>query len=87
MPTLEELLTATRSAVQELEERKRSLQQALDYKNVVQQALDTEWKGLSRAVLNFASGSSLLSPTSRPCYATSATRLSGGASASKAPTR
>ena len=44
-------------------------------------------RGLSRAVLNFASGSSLLSPTSRPCYATSATRLSGGASASKAPTR
>ena len=43
--------------------------------------------GLSRAVLNLASGSSLLSPTSRPCYATSATRLSGGASASKAPTR
>lgn len=51
MPTLEELLTATRSAVQELEERKRSLQQALDYKNVVQQALDTEWNAVAGGVV------------------------------------
>ena len=43
--------------------------------------------GLSRAVLNFASGSALCRLRGRPCYATSATKLSDGASASRAPTR
>ena len=43
--------------------------------------------GLSRSLLNFASGGLPVSAPSRLFYATSATAPSGGASASKAPTR
>ena len=43
--------------------------------------------GLSRAVLNFASGSSPFPLRGRPCYATSATKQSGGSSASNAQTK
>ena len=43
--------------------------------------------GLPRALLNFGSGSSHCPLRGCPCYATSATMLSGGASASKTPTR
>ena len=44
-------------------------------------------QGLSRSLLNFASGGLPVSAPSRLFYATSATAPSGGASASKAPTR
>ena len=44
-------------------------------------------RGLSRAVLNFASGSSPFPLRGRPCYATSATKQSGGSSASNAQTK
>ena len=47
----------------------------------------TDQKGLSRAVLNFASGSSPFPLRGRPCYATSATKQSGGSSASNAQTK
>lgn len=50
MPSLEDLLTTRRAAVEALEEEERNLQKAADYKDAVQDAVDTAWRAAAGGI-------------------------------------
>ena len=50
MPSLEDLLATRRAAVEALEEKQRNLQSTADYKDAVQDAVDTAWRAAAGGV-------------------------------------
>ena len=50
MPSLEDLLATRRTAVKALEEEQRNLQSTTDYKDAVQDAVDTAWRAAAGGV-------------------------------------
>ena len=50
MPSLEDLLATRRTAVKALEEKQRNLQSTTDYKDAVQDAVDTAWRAAAGGV-------------------------------------